>query len=84
VQLTKIFFLFPDPHFKKTKHKWRIISPSLLAEYAYVLKVGVSLTFFFHLFRLSRHWCCSPLFQSGKCYKAVLHQCFQGHFQINV
>jgi len=42
LQLTKMFFLFPDPHFKKTKHKWRIISPTLLAEYAYVLKVGVS------------------------------------------
>jgi tRNA (guanine-N7-)-methyltransferase len=24
-QLKKIFFLFPDPHFKKSKHKWRII-----------------------------------------------------------
>uniref|UniRef100_A0A8C9A8M2 tRNA (guanine-N(7)-)-methyltransferase n=1 Tax=Prolemur simus TaxID=1328070 RepID=A0A8C9A8M2_PROSS len=40
-QLTKMFFLFPDPHFKRTKHKWRIISPTLLAEYAYVLRVGV-------------------------------------------
>uniref|UniRef100_A0A7M4E8G9 tRNA (guanine-N(7)-)-methyltransferase n=1 Tax=Crocodylus porosus TaxID=8502 RepID=A0A7M4E8G9_CROPO len=39
-QLTKMFFLFPDPHFKTTKHKWRIISPTLLAEYAYVLRVG--------------------------------------------
>lgn len=39
-QLTKMFFLFPDPHFKKTKHKWRIISPTLLAEYAYVLRIG--------------------------------------------
>lgn len=37
-----MFFLFPDPHFKRTKHKWRIISPTLLAEYAYVLRVGVS------------------------------------------
>ncbi|XP_048347809.1 tRNA (guanine-N(7)-)-methyltransferase isoform X3 [Sphaerodactylus townsendi] len=36
-QLCKMFFLFPDPHFKKTKHKWRIISTTLLAEYAYVL-----------------------------------------------
>ncbi|KAG7218484.1 hypothetical protein INR49_009361 [Caranx melampygus] len=35
-----MFFLFPDPHFKKTKHKWRIISPTLLAEYAYTLRVG--------------------------------------------
>ncbi|XP_060765959.1 tRNA (guanine-N(7)-)-methyltransferase isoform X1 [Neoarius graeffei] len=39
-QLSKMFFLFPDPHFKKTKHKWRIISPTLLAEYAYTLQVG--------------------------------------------
>lgn len=35
-----MFFLFPDPHFKKTKHKWRIISSNLLAEYAYVLRPG--------------------------------------------
>jgi len=39
-QLTKMFFLFPDPHFKKAKHKWRIINSQLLAEYAYVLRVG--------------------------------------------
>lgn len=39
-QLTKMFFLFPDPHFKKTKHKWRIINTSLLAEYAYLLQEG--------------------------------------------
>ena len=35
-----MFFLFPDPHFKKAKHKWRIINDTLLAEYAYVLKVN--------------------------------------------
>lgn len=39
-QLEKMFFLFPDPHFKKAKHKWRIINDTLLAEYAYVLGVG--------------------------------------------
>ncbi|OUM63016.1 hypothetical protein PIROE2DRAFT_20721, partial [Piromyces sp. E2] len=39
-QLSKMFFLFPDPHFKRKKHKNRIISPNLLAEYAYLLKVG--------------------------------------------
>ncbi|QRV90151.1 tRNA (guanine-N(7))-methyltransferase [Ceratobasidium sp. AG-Ba] len=38
--LSKIFFLFPDPHFKARKHKARIISPTLLAEYAYVLRPG--------------------------------------------
>lgn len=38
--LSSIFFLFPDPHFKSRKHKARIISPTLLAEYAYVLRPG--------------------------------------------
>lgn len=37
-QLSKMFFLFPDPHFKKKKHKARIISPTLLSEYAYALR----------------------------------------------
>ncbi|KAF9000762.1 putative methyltransferase [Cyathus striatus] len=36
--LSALFFLFPDPHFKSRKHKARIISPTLLAEYAYVLR----------------------------------------------
>ena len=39
-QLSKMFFLFPDPHFKRKKHKARIISQTLLAEYAYVLRPG--------------------------------------------
>lgn len=39
-QLKKMFFLYPDPHFKRSKHKWRIINKTLLAEYAYVLAIG--------------------------------------------
>ncbi|XP_046385621.1 tRNA (guanine-N(7)-)-methyltransferase isoform X1 [Ischnura elegans] len=39
-QLKKMFFLYPDPHFKKAKHKWRIINTQLLAEYAYCLAIG--------------------------------------------
>jgi tRNA (guanine-N7-)-methyltransferase len=39
-QLEKMFFCFPDPHFKKSKHRRRIITVQLLAEYAYVLKEG--------------------------------------------
>lgn len=42
-QLTKMFFLFPDPHFKKSKHKRRIINPSNLTEYAYLMAKGVSI-----------------------------------------
>ncbi|XP_016982539.1 tRNA (guanine-N(7)-)-methyltransferase [Drosophila rhopaloa] len=39
-QLEKMFFLYPDPHFKRAKHKWRIINQALLSEYAYVLRKG--------------------------------------------
>ncbi|CAI7644917.1 tRNA (guanine-N(7)-)-methyltransferase [Penicillium manginii] len=39
-QLSKIFVCFPDPHFKARKHKARIVSESLNAEYAYVLRPG--------------------------------------------
>ncbi|KAJ2371234.1 tRNA (guanine-N(7)-)-methyltransferase (tRNA(m7G46)-methyltransferase) [Coemansia sp. RSA 2607] len=39
-QLSKIFVLFADPHFKRRKHKARIISATMLAEYAYVMRVG--------------------------------------------
>lgn len=39
-QLHSIFLCFPDPHFKARKHKARIVSAQLSAEYAYVLKPG--------------------------------------------
>ncbi|KAI9775655.1 MAG: Intermediate filament protein [Geoglossum umbratile] len=39
-QLSKIFFCFPDPHFKPRKHKARIVSTTLNSEYAYVLRPG--------------------------------------------
>ncbi|KAJ2789975.1 tRNA (guanine-N(7)-)-methyltransferase (tRNA(m7G46)-methyltransferase) [Coemansia helicoidea] len=39
-QLSKIFILFADPHFKRRKHKARIVSATMLAEYAYILRPG--------------------------------------------
>lgn len=39
-QLSKVFICFPDPHFKHRKHKARIVSTTLNAEYAYVLRPG--------------------------------------------
>ena len=39
-QLAKIFFCFPDPHFKAKNHRRRIVSTALLAEYAYALQPG--------------------------------------------
>lgn len=39
-QLEKLFFLFPDPHFKTQNHRRRIIQRTLLDEYAYLLAPG--------------------------------------------
>lgn len=39
-QLNKIFFLFPDPHFKAKNWRRRIVTPSSAAEFAYVLRPG--------------------------------------------
>lgn len=39
--LDKVFFCFPDPHFKRKNHPRRIISERLLSEYAFLLKPGV-------------------------------------------
>ncbi|VAI72457.1 unnamed protein product [Triticum turgidum subsp. durum] len=39
-QLSKMFFLFPDPHFKEKNHRRRVISMHLLDEYAYVMEAG--------------------------------------------
>ncbi|GLJ40284.1 hypothetical protein SUGI_0827720 [Cryptomeria japonica] len=39
-QLQKMFFLFPDPHFKEKNHRRRVITVPLLAEYAYAMAVG--------------------------------------------
>lgn len=36
----KIFFCFPDPHFKKRNHPRRIVSERLLTEYAHFLRPG--------------------------------------------
>jgi tRNA (guanine-N7-)-methyltransferase len=37
--VNKLFFCFPDPHFKRKNHGRRIVSERLLSEYAYILKV---------------------------------------------
>ncbi|WIA18882.1 hypothetical protein OEZ85_003555 [Tetradesmus obliquus] len=39
-QLEKLFFLFPDPHFKVANHRRRIIQPCLLTEYAHIMAPG--------------------------------------------
>jgi tRNA (guanine-N7-)-methyltransferase len=44
-ELEKIFFLFPDPHFKKANHRRRIINPTLLSEYAFVLNPNVGIAY---------------------------------------
>lgn len=39
-QLERMFFCYPDPHFKRKNVRRRIISPALCAEYAFWLRPG--------------------------------------------
>lgn len=39
-QIEKMFFCFPDPHFKTKNHRRRIISHNLLTEYAHFIKAN--------------------------------------------
>ncbi len=39
-QLQKMFILYPDPHMKRAKFKWRIVNKTLLSEYAFFLAPG--------------------------------------------
>jgi len=39
-QLEKLFFCFPDPHFKASNHRRRIVTVPLLSEYARLLAAG--------------------------------------------
>lgn len=41
--LSKLFFCFPDPHFKRKNHGRRIVSERLLSEYAFFLKENARL-----------------------------------------
>ncbi|PXF40589.1 tRNA (guanine-N(7)-)-methyltransferase [Gracilariopsis chorda] len=43
--IEKLFFCYPDPHFKKKKNRQRIISTQLLAEYAFVLEEGTGIAY---------------------------------------
>ncbi|XP_026193489.1 tRNA (guanine-N(7)-)-methyltransferase [Cyclospora cayetanensis] len=39
-QISKMFFCFPDPHFKRTNWRRRIINTPLLTLYGYIMKPG--------------------------------------------
>lgn len=39
-QIERMFFCFPDPHFKKSNWRRRIVNPGLLSIYAYCMKIG--------------------------------------------
>ena len=66
-QLHKIFLCFPDPHFKSRKHKARIVSKTLNAEYAFVLQPGGIIYTITDVEDLSvwmaKHFCGHPAFK---------------------
>ncbi|CAK9296831.1 unnamed protein product [Gordionus sp. m RMFG-2023] len=65
-QVKKLFILFPDPHFKKSKHKWRFVSETMIAEIAYILHedgLVYSITDVFDMHEwISKHFNEHPLF----------------------
>ena len=61
--LEKLFFCFPDPNFKKSHYRRRIINENLLGDYVYLLKSGGKIYTItdvlqlheWHLSQLSKH-----------------------------
>ncbi|KAK8887677.1 tRNA (guanine-N(7)-)-methyltransferase (tRNA(m7G46)-methyltransferase) [Tritrichomonas musculus] len=77
----KIFVLFPDPHFKKRKMKWRIISPQLMDEYAYIMKENSRFylvtdvkDYFDYAVPIIEH---HPLFQKMETVESMKDKCLQ-------
>jgi tRNA (guanine-N7-)-methyltransferase len=66
-QLSKLFFCFADPHFKKKNHRKRIVSAALLHEYAYVMADGGKVYLITDVAELMlwqvEHFSASPLFE---------------------
>lgn len=43
--LEKLFFCYPDPHFKRKKNRQRVVSALMLDEYAFVMAEGVGVAY---------------------------------------
>jgi len=88
--ISKMFFCFPDPHFKKANYRRRIITYNLLCDYSYVLEKGGKIYAItdvlklheWHLEQLEKH----PLFQpvpeeenqNDPCVEAIIQETEEG------
>ncbi|GAX25064.1 tRNA (guanine-N7-)-methyltransferase [Fistulifera solaris] len=89
--LDKLFFCFPDPHFKRKNHPRRIVSERLLSEYAHVLKPTIGRLYCitdveelhqWHVAKCDAH----PLFRrltvkeeaNDPCIEAMIHETEEG------
>lgn len=90
-QLNKMFFCFPDPHFKQRKHKARIITSTLLSDYAYILNENSGILYTITDVEDLHHWMvrhldAHPLFKrltsqeeaSDPCVRLMLHATEEG------
>jgi len=88
-QLDKIFFCFPDPHFKAKNHRRRVVSAALLAEYAYALRPGgllyavtdVEALHLWHVAKCDAHACFEKvvdLTEADPFVRACLHETEEG------
>jgi tRNA (guanine-N7-)-methyltransferase len=90
-QLEKIFFCFPDPHFKTKNFRRRIISHVLLSEYAYFLAPNARLYAIsdveelhnWHVEKLSEHPCFERIdnevaLATDPCVRAMIDETEEG------
>lgn len=89
-QLSKLFFCFPDPHFKLRNHRRRIVGTNLLAEYAYLLAPGGILYTItdvedlhnWHVDKCTNHPCFERIpdeeLESDPCIKAMTEETEEG------
>jgi Predicted S-adenosylmethionine-dependent methyltransferase len=88
--LEKLFFCFPDPNFKKSHYRRRIINENLLGDYVYLLKSGGKIYTItdvlqlheWHLSQLSKHpllsIVCEEDCEKDPCIAVMLDQTEEG------
>jgi len=89
--LEKIFFCFPDPHFKRKNYPRRIVSENLLSEYAHFLKPGIGRLYTitdveelhnWHIEKINKHPCFRELtkeeLENDKCVNAMYNETEEG------
>ena len=72
-QLTKMFFCYPDPHFKRAHQRRRVMGQNLVAEYAYVMARGGRLYTVSDVAELEQ-WMCAQLNAASMLFRRLTEE----------